>query len=381
MYLVEKQASGKWWICAGLVGVIITAAFIATTLHLSQDRSQQSHIRPRFKHVEKFKEMDRISEEEVIQVTSIPPKLSSGPDPVTLDELVPVKTPVRKKSEAIYPTDWAEELSRPIVIDPQQDFTENFHLPGIIPMKSQPTVEYEKEYPYEEEVEEDAVSPIYTFLQKRLKDVYEAVASRETMKGLDLLDVLDTVNESISKNNATIVLNKLKEIYYNTSTPALSMSTLIYPSRQTLLNNASSLLSFGLLAVDLFLLHNVQQIAIAEEQTVSEKMRHDPEVVALSALFLPPEKISELGRSNQALLDDPNNTTSKGILQELLEFLQGVIRAVVNLGRAYRQTTVEAQGRSSKPSPLDCIWTLYCRNLDKTARLSGPYGFLAKMNR
>lgn len=373
MYLDEKRSSGKWWICAGLVGITIMAAFIATTLYLSQERSQ-TRIRPRFKHVQEIKEIHTISQEDEEEIT-VPPKLSSGPDPVTLDELVPIKTPVRKKSEAIYPSDWSEELTRPIVIDPQQDFAENFHLPGITPPNTQsPDVDM-KDYEYEEE----SVNPLYTFLQKRLKDVYKAVGNRKTM-GLDWLDVIDSVNESISKSNVTIVMNKLKEIYYNTSAPDVSMSTLIYPSRQSLLNNASSLLSFGLLAVDLFLLHNVQQIAIAEESTVGEKMRRDPEVVALSALFLPPEKFNELGRSRQELVDTTN--TSKGLLQELLEFAQGVIRAVVNLGKAYRRTTTaEAQGRSNgKPSPLDCIWTLYCRNLDKTAKLNGPYGFLAKMN-
>jgi len=56
--------------------------------------------------------------------------------------------------------------------------------------------------------------------------------------------------------------------------------------------------------------------------------------------------------------------------------VNGSLRAVFNLGRAYRRSV-----ESGSSSPLDCIWTLYCRNLDKTAKLRGPYGFLAKMNR
>lgn len=69
---------------------------------------------------------------------------------------------------------------------------------------------------------------------------------------------------------------------------------------------------------------------------------------------------------------------SGGVIGEVLGFMQGAVRGVVNLGRAYRRAH---RGRSTGPTPLDCIWTLYCRNLDKTARLGGPYGFLAKMNR
>ncbi|KAJ9575032.1 hypothetical protein L9F63_007795, partial [Diploptera punctata] len=65
-----------------------------------------------------------------------------------------------------------------------------------------------------------------------------------------------------------------------------------------------------------------------------------------------------------------------------MEFLNGSLRAVVNLGRAYRNSisTSDGTSRSGSANTLDCIWTLYCRNLDKIARMQGPYGFLAKMN-
>lgn len=64
-----------------------------------------------------------------------------------------------------------------------------------------------------------------------------------------------------------------------------------------------------------------------------------------------------------------------------MEFVAGSLRAVVNLGRAYRWSVAPAISSLEGSNALDCIWTLYCRNLDKTARLNGPYGFLAKMNR
>lgn len=32
-------------------------------------------------------------------------------------------------------------------------------------------------------------------------------------------------------------------------------------------------------------------------------------------------------------------------------------------------------------SELDCVWIIYCRNLEKAANSTGVYGFLAKLNR
>jgi hypothetical protein len=52
--------------------------------------------------------------------------------------------------------------------------------------------------------------------------------------------------------------------------------------------------SFGLLAFDLLLLRNVQQIAWEEEKVSSEEMLKDPQVLALNALFMPPEKVRQL---------------------------------------------------------------------------------------
>lgn len=92
-----------------------------------------------------------------------------------------------------------------------------------------------------------------------------------------------------------------------------------------------------------------------------------------------------------------DEVTLTAVLQEVASFLSSGLRAVLNLGRAYRATVAGArrelqerggpgQGHagqrdgSGRKSPLDCLWTLYCRSLDKTARLTGPYGFLAKLN-
>jgi hypothetical protein len=92
-------------------------------------------------------------------------------------------------------------------------------------------------------------------------------------------------------------------------------------------------------------------------------------------MFVSQEPTSRIGKENK---EDQDN---KSMLQELIEFLHGSLRAVLNLGRAYRSSVVTGDASRASSNTLDCIWTLYCRNLDKTASLHGPYGFLAKMNR
>ncbi|XP_014248559.1 uncharacterized protein LOC106666137 [Cimex lectularius] len=358
MQLGEKRSLGKWWLCAGFSGLLFTSAFIAATLYLG---SRDPALRPRFRHVSSRATVKPTP-------TSTPAdRLELGPDPMTYEELYPLKrNPVKKKSEAVYPADWPREMARPVVVDPQ-DIGDDFSLPGIQPQP--PPFRYIKDY---EDSEVEYENPMFTYLQKRLKDIYDLVGSRKAVNA-DWLDLLRTVNESIYKSNATIIMEKLKTMYYNTSAPEIPMSSLIYPNRQTLLSNSSSLVSFGLLAIDLFLLHNVQQIAFTEEDALGDRLQKDPEVVALNALFLPPDRLGKSSRSREEL-------ESQGMIQEVLEFLLGVMRAVGNLGKAYAKSTSPEEKRSNEPSPLDCIWTLYCRNLDKTAKLDGPYGFLAKMN-
>jgi hypothetical protein len=100
-----------------------------------------------------------------------------------------------------------------------------------------------------------------------------------------------------------------------------------------------------------------------------------PSVRHIRASFVSQEPTSRIGKENKE--DDGD----KSLLQEFVEFVGGSLRAVLNLGRAYRGSMAPGDSPRAGTNALDCIWTLYCRNLDKTARLNGPYGFLAKMNR
>lgn len=364
-------------------------------------------------------------------------KLGDGLSPVQ-DETVDTTrvNGVRKKSEVVYPNTWTDLESKPedeLESPPPQEFRPYFvneqpdaqkfnPIPAFSYLKEHPirltgkdirppgTAESE-EYPYFYPQFEDviagsdeksssssssssatAVNPMFTFLRKRLQDVHDWLAQSGVRKNQSQwIQMVDAVNQSLYTKNVTIVLSKLREMYANTTSDVAAdtpVASLIYPAAAN--DSAASLVSFGLLAIDLFLLHNVQQIALNEDAEAGQQMLNDPDVVALNALFLPPDRVKQLRSANSRVLsDDRRNRSPKGFVSELMEFVNGGLRAVLNLSRAYRSSSraAKAEGKSvddsqaASGSSLDCIWTLYCRNLDKTAKLDGPYGFLAKMNR
>ncbi|PSN32813.1 hypothetical protein C0J52_27102, partial [Blattella germanica] len=240
---------------------------------------------------------------------------------------------------------------------------------------------------YDGEDPDLAENPFTTFLQGRLQELYSWLSTDEDLQGKqhsgtsdnstlseDLMTLLLALNQSMNEGNSSILLGKLKEMYYNESK--------LNVTDPALLHNSSSLVSFGLLAFDLLLLRNVQQIAWEEEKVSKEEMLQDPEVLALNALFMSPEKVRQLQEPQSRVgKESKDEDTNKTIFQEIMEFLNGSLRAVLNLGRAYRRS-ISPSNSTTRPNSntIDCIWTLYCRNLDKTAQLHGPYGFLAKMN-
>lgn len=155
---------------------------------------------------------------------------------------------------------------------------------------------------YDGEDPDLAENPFATFLQGRLQELYNWLSTDEDLAGKhaadsdslsgDFMKVLVALNRSLNEGNSSFLLDQLKEMYYNES--ALNVTD------PAVLHNSSSLVSFGLLAFDLLLLRNVQQIAWEEERLSSEEMLRDPEVLALNALFMPPEKVRQLQVGNPA---------------------------------------------------------------------------------
>lgn len=72
--------------------------------------------------------------------------------------------------------------------------------------------------------------------------------------GNDFNQVLKALNDSIVEGNITIVLDKLKDIYYGDNYTESVSKTMI-------LTNRTDLLSFGILTLDVMLLHNIQLMA------------------------------------------------------------------------------------------------------------------------
>lgn len=101
-------------------------------------------------------------------------------------------------------------------------------------------------------------------------------------------------------------------------------------------------------------------------------MRARLQVRALHSLFVLPGHEQREG-DGDGEGEGEGEGESEGGLREFLNSVLGAATALRTLASAYRR----GDGRM-----LDCVWTLYCRGLDKTAAsLSGPYGLLAKVNR
>lgn len=330
-------------------------------------------------------------------------------DPVINTE--PKGSNIKKKSEAVFPSEEDPENIKPPVFQggdysknenqfqdiygvsepytpPVNYFSEpSYRIPVLEDrkdefMSDEEIYTYGKESinRYDGEPSETAENPVYLFLQKKMEDLHEWMSDNENSSNADWSDMLAAMNQSLHDRNSSVLLSKLKEIYYTSADAEDASPGLLYP---TFLQNGTGLISFGLLAVDLFLLHNVQKIAWNEENGVGEEMMKDPEVVALNALFMSPERVKQMAQRTSGNLTAEEVSKSRGLISEAMDFVNGMLRAILNLTRAYGRSRSDSSERRSDDGAktFDCIWTLYCRNLDKTAKLRGPYGFLAKMNR
>jgi hypothetical protein len=155
---------------------------------------------------------------------------------------------------------------------------------------------------YDGEEPDLAENPLTTFLQGRLQELYNWLSTDEDLTGKynsdisdnsdnsslsgDFMKVLLALNRSLNEGNSSFLLGQLKDMYYSDAT--------LNVTEPAVLQNSSNLVSFGLLAFDLLLLRNVQQIAWEEENVSSEEMMKDPQVLALNALFMPPDKVRQL---------------------------------------------------------------------------------------
>ncbi|XP_041984113.1 uncharacterized protein LOC121736792 [Aricia agestis] len=253
---------------------------------------------------------------------------------------------------------------------------------------------------------------------------FQAKKGRKT--GDDFGHLLKALNESLIEGNVTIIMNKLKDIYFgeNFTDPN--------SSRKVILKNNTSLLSFGILTLDVMLLHNIQLMAWESQESARLKMLKDPDVFAFNALFMEPSKVEAKRNEIYHFYDNAaakrtnrNNEEAieKNLLENVLEIGMSTARAAIHLGRAYKNTRMVLNQLSNKEAlnaniqnqisrnidanthalhhlqssynkndsasaanttnvytDLDCVWLLYCKNLVATAKLSAPYGTMARIN-
>lgn len=327
-----------------------------------------------------------------VQTAATQLTLESGVDPVT-EYSDDKRDKTKKKSEAIYPADYPLFGKDNLAVD---SIPQDVQIPDFSYIKSQipsfeertdPADNYyaaERGNVYDGAPLETSENPVIMFLRKKLSDVNTYLRGNGNLQtNAEWLDLLSTVNTSLANKNISGILNKLKELYYrNGDAPDVPLAKLLYPPKLSDLKNGTSLIPLILLGIDLFLLHNVQQIAWNEEESLAKEMLQDPEVLALNSLFMAPDRVKLLHESGARASKDPTQDKDNA-LGETIDFINSGLRGVMNLNKAFERSMrpETSQQRSQKSgSPLDCIWTLYCRNLDKTAQLQGPYGFLAKMN-
>ncbi|XP_046658974.1 LOW QUALITY PROTEIN: uncharacterized protein LOC124353153 [Homalodisca vitripennis] len=406
-----------WWVTAGLCGMVVTLAFVGLTLWLGMEEPRQVDStefryspppqgeprgipRPPRGRIEKVhKEEEKSPTRLKLPIPQAPPMGQEDTQEIRtykgtlhhgeelMNETGVKESSIKKKSEAVFPSGFDPDMFLSHGIfgadnrrdDLSNDF-ESHERPEIPPfsyIREPNEVEDRIDdapgnsflYP-DSSVENfgDDTNSLTDFFKKSFQEVRDWLMTRgDQTANSEWLQLLSAFNQSVIQRNLTAIMTQLKDMYNSSDVADVPVSSLLYPDAR----NGSSLLSFGLLAIDLFLLHNVQQIAWNEQD---DRMLDDPEVVAMNALFLPPDRLRQLHQKGSRVL---KTSEDKSVLTETLEFVNSMLRAILNLNKAFRRS---GMARETGPNTMDCIWTLYCRNLDKTAKLQGPYGFLAKMN-
>ncbi|GBP11289.1 hypothetical protein EVAR_92829_1 [Eumeta japonica] len=262
---------------------------------------------------------------------------------------------------------------------------------------------------------------------------FEAVRnSTKKSTGNEFSAILKALNSSVVEGDASIIMSKLRDLYFDGGHAASNSS------KRIILTNSTNLLSFGILTLDVLLLHNVHLMAWENQESLRNKMLRDPDVFAFSALFMDPKlveaKKNEIYHPHENSLqtkrqnlrrEGDEDSFAKNIFESVLELGMSAARAAINLGRSYKNTKIalnqisnrdnkemsqnirqlsrnadanahalshlqtfsqndSSSGGAGAPAgfytELDCVWHLYCKNLVATSKLHPPYGVMARIN-
>lgn len=102
-----------------------------------------------------------------------------------------------------------------------------------------------------------------SYLIEKVQELHDWISSDPDFEGKaekhntgnEFGQLLKALNESIIEGNVTIVMNKLRDLYFGEN------FTHSNQSRKVISSNSTDLLSFGILTLDVMLLHNIQLMA------------------------------------------------------------------------------------------------------------------------
>ncbi|CAH2987807.1 unnamed protein product [Chilo suppressalis] len=356
------------------------------------------------------------------------------------------KRKIEKKDQAKYPEHLpklnADNTKRPIPAFkptlPDVFIQGEVKLPdGYFLGLRKPSQDYEEYYSDDNLYEDYMQSNTMTnYLIEKVQELHDWINSDpdfETVKNTsriarnssDFTEILKALNQSLVQGDVTIVMSKLRDLYLGDVNATTS-----HP-RKMIASNSTDLLSFGILTLDIMLLHNIQLMAWENQESARAKMLKDPDVFAFNALFMDPSKVAAsqnvVSRQGVPALTSKRQNLRQGteesdlgssLLDNFLEIGVSTTRAAINLGRAYKNTKAILNQLSNRDSPpsnvhsqlsrnidgsavalnhlqssfgggvvngtyyteLDCLWLLYCRNLVATTKLDAPYGTMARIN-
>lgn len=135
-----------------------------------------------------------------------------------------------------------------------------------------PQIDYEEYYNdqnlYDDYLESNSMT---SYLIEKIQELHDWIVTdpdfehnngtKPKSTGIEFGQVLKALNESLIEGNVTIIMNKLRDIYFGEN------YTLANHTRKVILSNSTDLLSFGILTLDVMLLHNIQLMAWENQVT------------------------------------------------------------------------------------------------------------------
>ncbi|XP_047522803.1 uncharacterized protein LOC125061403 isoform X2 [Pieris napi] len=220
-----------------------------------------------------------------------------------------------------------------------------------------------------------------SYLIEKVQELYEWINSDPTFvkkENSNFGEILKALNDSLIEGNVTIVMKKLRDVYFGDNYTVVN-------SGKPILKNSTSLLSFGILTLDVMLLHNIQLMAWENQEGSRNKMLKDPDVFAFNALFMEPSKVEAKRNEvlhyyeNRMVLNQLSNreAVDTNIQNQMSRNIDANTHALNHLQTSFNDSSSVA---SSYYTDLDCVWLLYCKNLVATSKLNPPYGTMARIN-